>query len=94
MPSRKLRDRYTAQLRYDCHMNTPFTAVSSIIKMSRWQERSSCYKNDHIQQKKGRRQRNRIAITLLTISLPLELRSSSIRPLNEGEWYGLHHPIP
>jgi len=31
----------------------------------------------------SRRQRNRIAITLLTISLPLELRCSSIRLLNE-----------
>jgi len=68
---------------YDYHMNTPFTAVSSIIKMSRWQKRSSYYKNDHVQQKKGRRQRNRIAITLLTISLPLELRRSNIRPLNK-----------
>jgi hypothetical protein len=68
---------------HEYHMNTPFTTISSIIKMSRWQKRSSCYKNDHVQQKKGRRQRNRIAITLLTISLPLELRRSSIRPLNE-----------
>jgi len=31
----------------------------------------------------GRRQRNRIAIALLTILLPLELRRSSIRPINE-----------
>jgi hypothetical protein len=68
---------------HEYHMNTPFTTISSIIKMSRWQKRSSCYKNDHVQQKKGRRQRNRIAITLLTISLPPELRRSSIRPLNE-----------
>ena len=68
---------------YECHMNTPFTTISSIIKISRWQKRSSCYMTDHVQQKKGRRQRNRIAITLLTISLPLELRRSSMRPLNE-----------
>jgi len=68
---------------HEYHMNTPFTTISSIIKMSRWQKRSSCYKNDHVQQKKGRRQRNRIAISLLTISLPLELRRSRIRPLNE-----------
>jgi hypothetical protein len=68
---------------HEYHMNTPFTTISPIIKMSRWRKRSSCYKNDHVQQKKGRRQRNRIAITLLTISLPLELRRSSIRPLNE-----------
>jgi len=64
-------------------MNTPFKTISSIIKMSRWQKRFSCYKSDHLQQKKGRRQRNRIAISLLTISLLLELRRSSIRPLNE-----------
>lgn len=68
---------------HEYHMNAPFTTISSIIRMSRWQKRSSCYKNDHVQQKKGRRQRNRIAITLLTISLPMELRRSSIRPLNE-----------
>ena len=68
---------------HEYHMNTPFTTISSITKMSRWQKRSSCYKNDHVQQKKGPRNRNRIAITLLTISLPLELRRSSIRPLNE-----------
>ena len=68
---------------HEYHMNTPFTTISSMFKMSRWQKRSSCYKNDHVQQKKGPRNRNRIAITLLTISLPPELRRSSIRPLNE-----------
>jgi len=66
----------------DYHMNTPFTAVPSASPMSRWQNRSSYYKSNHVHQKKGRRQRNRIAIALLTISLPLELRRSSIRPLN------------
>jgi len=68
---------------YEYHMNTPFTTISSVIKVSRWQKRSSCHKSDHVQQKKGRRQRNRIAITLLTISLPTELRRSRIHPLNE-----------
>jgi len=68
---------------HEYHMNTPLTTISPIIKMSRWQKRSSCYKSDHVQQKKGRRQRNRIAICLLTIALPLELRHSSIRPLDE-----------
>lgn len=63
-------------------MCTPFTAVPSATNMSRWQNRSSHYKNNHVQQKKGRRQRNRIAIALLMIPLPLELRRSSIRPLN------------
>lgn len=67
----------------DYHMHTPFTVVSSIPKVSRWQKRSSRYKDDHVKQKKIRRQRNRIAITLLTFPLPLELRCSSIRPLNE-----------
>lgn len=66
----------------DYRMHTPFTAVPSATNMSRWQKRSSHYKSNHVQQKKGRRQRNRIAIALLTISLPLELRRSSIRPLN------------
>jgi len=65
-------------------MKTPFMAVSSIPKVSRWQQRSSQYKEGHIQQKKGRRHRNRIAISLLTIPLPLELRCSGIRPLNEA----------
>lgn len=63
------------------HMKTPFTAVSSIPEVSRWQQRSSRYKKSHIQQKKGRRHRNRIAISSLTIELPLELRSPGIRPL-------------
>jgi len=67
---------------HDYHMDTPFTAVPSIIKTSRWQKRSSYYKSDHVQQKKGRRERNRVAIALLTVSLPLELRRSSIRPTN------------
>jgi len=68
---------------YDYDMNTPFTTVPSIIKIFRWRKRFSFYGNDHVQQKKGRRQRNSIAITLLKISLPLELRRSTIRPLNE-----------
>lgn len=67
---------------HDYSMYTPFTAVPSATTISRWQNRSSHYKTEHVQQKKGRRQRNRIAIALLTISLPLELRRSSIRPLN------------
>lgn len=46
-------------------------------------ERFSYYKNNYVLLKKGRRQRNRIAVSLLTIALPLELRHSSIRPLNE-----------
>jgi hypothetical protein len=36
------------------------------------------YKNDHDQQKKGDWQTRRIAITLLTISLSLELRRASV----------------
>ena len=67
---------------HDYRMHTPFTAVPSANNMSRWQKRSSHYKSDHVEQKKGRRQRNRIAIALLATSLPLELRRSSIRPLN------------
>ena len=67
----------------DHYMRTPFTAISSVPEASRWQKRSSQYKDDHVQQKKGRRQRNRIAISLLTIPLPPELRCSGIRPLNE-----------
>lgn len=66
------------------HMKTPFKAVSSISKIARWQKRPLQYKEDHIQQKKGRRQRNLVAISLLTIPLPPELRRSSIRPLNEA----------
>jgi len=68
---------------HEYYVNTPFTALASNSKGSRWQERSSYYKNNHVLLKKARRQRNRIAISLLTIALPLELRHSSIRPLNE-----------
>jgi hypothetical protein len=39
---------------------------------------------DQLQQKKRRRERNRIAMGLLTICLPLELRRFDIRPLNEA----------
>lgn len=76
---------HSLQLSYvdDHHMSTPFTAVGSVSLASRWQKRSSQYKEDHLQQKKGRRQRNRSAISLLTISLPLEFRGSGIRPFNE-----------
>ena len=72
----------TRSSNHDYRMYTPFTAVPSATNVSRWQNRSSHYKTDHVQQKKGRRQRNRIAIALLMIPLPLELRRSSIRPLN------------
>jgi hypothetical protein len=51
------------------HMNTPFTTISSIVKMSQWQKSSSCYKNDHVQQKKGRRQRNIASPSLCLRSL-------------------------
>jgi len=75
----------------DHHMRTPFTAIPSVPQASRWQKRSSQYKDDHVQQKKGRRQRNRIAIVLLTIPLPIALRCPGIRPLNEEirrlEWW-------
>jgi hypothetical protein len=67
-----------------CHVETTFTAVSSLLTVSRWKNRLSQYKEDHVQQKKGRRERNRVAIGLLTIPLPLELRRSGIRPLNEA----------
>ena len=67
----------------DHYMRTPFTAISSVLQASRWQKRSSQYKDDHIQPKKGRRQRNRIAINLLTLPLSPELRCFGIRPLNE-----------
>lgn len=67
----------------DYHMTTLFTVVSSTAKVTRWQKGSSSYKTDHVQQEEGRRHRSRIAISLLTNPLPLELHSSSIRPLNE-----------
>lgn len=37
----------------DHYMRTPFTAISSVLQASRWQKRSSQYKDDHVQQTKG-----------------------------------------
>ena len=70
----------------ECSIETPFMAVPTVPAgyCSRWQTRPANYKKIQIQQKKGRRQRNRDAISLLTVSLPPELRGHGIRPLNEA----------
>ena len=65
---------------HEHHTNTPFKAVSSNSTLSLWQERFFYHKNSHLQLKKGRRRWNRIAISLLTTALPLELRHSNRRP--------------
>ena len=39
---------------HDYHVDTPFTAVPPIVGMSRWQNRSSYCKSNHVQQKTDR----------------------------------------